>query len=79
MGDDHESLSPHWALRIVKEHEHVLGLFIEDVWEAVEEIPHCNNDVVLDTKVDAGFEKSKEQVNVCGTNVRRDAHELAEG
>jgi len=51
MCDDHESLPSYMGLGVVKENEDIFGSFIENIWEPIEEVPYCNNDVSFNTEV----------------------------
>lgn len=77
VSDHHEGLPPDRALGIVKENKHVLGLLVEDVWEAIEKVTHRYDDVVLDTEVNVGLQQGEEEVDVGCADLGRDTHELA--
>ena len=66
------------GLRVMQKREDVLGPLIQDVWKAVEEISHGNDDVGLHPEVNVRFQKLEEKLNVCNADLGRDTHELAE-
>jgi hypothetical protein len=44
-------LTAHMSHRVMQESEDILGLLVQHVREAIEEIPYCYDDVSLDSEV----------------------------
>lgn len=61
----------------MQESEDVLGLLVQHVGEAIKQVPYCNDDISLDSKVNVGAQESEEQVNVLLADLRGNAHVLA--
>ena len=45
------------GLRVMQKREDVLGPLVQDVWKAVEEVSHGNNDISLHSEVNVRSQK----------------------
>ena len=77
VGNDHESLPANVALRVLQEHKDLLGLLVEDVGEAVEQVSYRDDNVGFDSEVYLGFQQIEKEVDILSADLRGDTHEFA--
>lgn len=62
MRNDHQSLSSHMILFIMKKSKDLVCFFIQAVREPVEKITKWDNDVCFDSKVDLGVKDAENKL-----------------
>lgn len=80
MGNDRQSGLTHLSILLVQVLIEVFVVGLDDVGEAVQQVSHSDNDVVLDDGVGVGtVEESHHVWELLFAEVRTEAHELAVG